>query len=142
MTAGKIAVVGPGEGGKSTLIRVLAERAMNLEVGGRTVGMDHGTLRRGARALSLVGVPGQDRFRVVQEVLLAGARGAVWVHPAGTSPAAGTAELVELLAARGTPYLVYVNQRAETGGGEWGTPEQLPSPGRWWPAISWPRARA
>lgn len=112
--ASKIVVVGPGEAGKSTLIRLLADNAINLEVRGRTVAMDHGVLWRGERRLVLVGVPGQQRFAGVREALVRGARGALWVHPAGE---AADDDTIELLAGplAAVPYLVYVNVRA---GGE------------------------
>jgi len=123
---GKVVVVGPGEAGKSTLIRLVTERSLNLEVRGRTVAMDHGLLTRGADSLSLVGLPGQDRFRPVQETLIAGARGAVWVHPAGLPPAPGTEELVLLMAAARVPYLVYVNRRDGEPLSGWCRPPRLP----------------
>ena len=62
MRRGKVLVVGAAEAGKSTLIKSLSPGAINLEVNGRTVAMDHGMLRRAGSSLSLVGVPGQQRF--------------------------------------------------------------------------------
>lgn len=112
MRIGKVVVVGPGEAGKSTLIRALSDSAVNLAVRGRTVAMDHATLARGGRVLSLVGVPGQDRFAPVREALVAHAAIAVWVHPAGELPDPGTVGLVSELSTRGVPYVVFVNQRA------------------------------
>lgn len=44
-------VVGPGEAGKSTLIARLCPGAINLHAGGRTVALDHGTLRAGGDAV-------------------------------------------------------------------------------------------
>lgn len=112
MTIAKVVVLGRGEAGKSTLIKALSGAAMNLEVRGRTVAMDHATLSRGARSISLVGVPGQVRFAPVREVLIEGASAAVWVHPAGERPDPGTVSLVRTLALHHVPYLVFVNQRA------------------------------
>lgn len=111
-SAAKVIVVGPGEAGKSTLIARLVRGAVNLAVGGRTVAMDHGVLRRSGAKVSLVGVPGQPRFAPVREALAVGAVGAVWVHPAGE---AADAETIALLGSRRggpLPYLVYVNHRA------------------------------
>lgn len=110
--AAKLIVVGPGEAGKSTLIARLVDGALNLAVRGRTVAMDHGLLRRAGARLSLVGVPGQPRFAAVREALSVGAVGAIWVHPAGEEPDAGTAELLGAVRPAPLPYVVYVNHRA------------------------------
>ncbi len=107
---GKILVVGAGEAGKSTLIKALVPGAMNLEVDGRTVAMDHAVLTRGPDVLSLVGVPGQERFAPVRQVLATGAVCAIWVHRAGRPVDASTAELVSGIAGRGVPYVVFVNR--------------------------------
>lgn len=111
VAAAKLIVVGPGEAGKSTLIARLVEGALNLAVGGRTVSMDHGMLRRDGARLSLVGVPGQARFAAVREALAVGAAGAIWVHPAGEAADAGTAALLAASGPAPLPYLVYVNHR-------------------------------
>lgn len=126
MIRAKIVVVGPGEAGKSTLIAALARRPMNLAVGGRTVAMDHGTIKYGEDVLSIVGVPGQGRFGAVQEALVRGARGAVWVHPAGEQPDAPTVKILAGLAAESVPYLVFVNQRE--GDADRAVPFAVPSP--------------
>lgn len=114
MTIGKVVVVGRGEAGKSTLIAALAGNAMNLEVRGRTVAMDHGTLVWGGHTVSLVGVPGQRRFAPVREFLVAGADAAVWVHPAGERPDQETLALIQTLSIDGVPYVVFVNKRADS----------------------------
>jgi len=107
----KVVVVGRGEAGKSTLIRALTGNAMNLAVGGRTVAMDHGLLVRGGDALALVGVPGQARFAPVREVLVIGAKAALWVHPAGEPYDRPTVALLNGDSLRDVPYLVFVNLR-------------------------------
>lgn len=112
LTAAKLIVVGPGEAGKSTLISRLVEGAVNLAVGGRTVAMDHGLLRRAGARLSLVGVPGQPRFAAVREALSVGAAGAIWVHPAGEEPDGETVALLGATSPAPLPYIVYVNHRA------------------------------
>jgi signal recognition particle receptor subunit beta len=107
-----VVVVGPGEGGKSTLIRRLAgDGAMNLEVSGRTVAMDHGVLRHGDTEITLIGVPGQPRFAAVREALVIGARAAIWLHPAGQAPDAATVSLLQSAELCDRPYLVFVNTR-------------------------------
>lgn len=113
---GKILVVGPGEAGKSTLIRALSATAMNLAVRGRTVGMDHAMLWRGEHGLSLVGVPGQERFQAVREVLAEGARAVIWVHRLGRPVDHGTTTLVHHLSRKGVPFLVVENDDGEVHG--------------------------
>jgi signal recognition particle receptor subunit beta len=108
---GKVVVLGPAEAGKSTLIQALTLSSMNLAIHGRTVAMDHGMLERDGVALSIVGVPGQDRFAPVRASLIEGARVAIWVHPAGEGADQVTAALVSELAGAGIPYLVFVNER-------------------------------
>jgi signal recognition particle receptor subunit beta len=125
---GKVLVVGAAEAGKSTLIRALCPGAVNLEVNGRTVAMDHATLSRDGMVLSLVGVPGQPRFEPVREVLAFGARCAVWVHRAGGAPDPLTASLVARLAERQVPYLVYVNHHRGLDGSGWPAPAGLSAP--------------
>lgn len=110
MNRGKVLVVGAAEAGKSTLINALAPDALNLEINGRTVAMDHGMLSRNGNKLSLVGVPGQRRFAPVREVLATGAVCAVWVHRAGNPVDPATASLISQIASTGVPYVVFVNR--------------------------------
>jgi signal recognition particle receptor subunit beta len=125
----KVVVLGPAEAGKSTLIQALTRAPVNLAVRGRTVSMDHGMLERDGIALSIVGVPGQERFAPVRATLLEGARAAIWVHPAGQSPDPTTAAMVRELDGRGVPHLVFINEREGTSNGHaWGQGVELPSP--------------
>jgi signal recognition particle receptor subunit beta len=129
VTRAKVLVVGAGEAGKSTLIRALVPEAVNLSVNGRTVAMDHATLRRGSSSLSLVGVPGQQRFAPVREVLTAGTWCVVWVHRAGQAPDLDTAHLVMDLARHHVPFLVFVNRHgADIARSGWTLPPGLPPP--------------
>ena len=121
--------MGAAEAGKSTLIGALSPGAMNLAVNGRTVAMDHGTLERAGRTLSLVGVPGQQRFAPVREVLVSGALGLVWVHRHGRAVDRDTAGLVAALCAEGVPYIVFVNCPGSWPGDDgWQAPRDLPRP--------------
>jgi signal recognition particle receptor subunit beta len=112
LKAAKILIVGAPEAGKSTLVRLVAERSLNLEHRGRTVALDHGILRSGPQTLSLVGVPGQERFAVVREALAVRATGAVWVHRPSASPDPSTVALLRGLGQE-VPYLVLVNERRD-----------------------------
>lgn len=102
----KLVVIGPAEAGKSTLIAALCQRALNLEVSGRTVAMDHGVLELPGARLSIVGVPGQDRFPTVRSCLIESARYAIWVRRHPWRPDTPTATL---LTGTGLPYLVFRN---------------------------------
>jgi signal recognition particle receptor subunit beta len=126
---GKVVVLGPAEAGKSTLIRALTRAPMNLAVRGRTVAMDHGMLERDGVILSIVGMPGQERFAPVRASLLEGARAAVWVHPGGAPVDATTASMVTELAARGIPHMVFINERqGSVNGHDWNPELHLPAP--------------
>lgn len=125
---GKVLVVGAGEAGKSTIIGLLSSTAVNLQVGGRTVAMDHATLVRNGERLSLVGVPGQHRFAPVREVLSAGARAALWVHRVGTQTDSPTADLVRHLVRRGATYAVLENDDGSSDGHGWVNPPDLRPP--------------
>ncbi|MCB1035552.1 MAG: hypothetical protein KDD47_17150 [Acidobacteria bacterium] len=122
---GKLAILGVGEAGKSTLIAALCQGSINLEVAGRTVAMDHGVLRRGACRCSVVGLPGQDRFAFVQDELLRGTTALVWVHPGNAEPHAPSIERIRELA---LPYCIFVNFRREEARRPFQLPPGLPSP--------------
>lgn len=121
----KVVVVGAAEAGKSTLIAALCDGTMNLAVDGRTVAMDHGTLRRGGDLVAVVGVPGQERFEDVRLVLVEGACGAVWVQRASEPADPATASL---LAAAGMPYIVVLNHQVSSPAVEWRPPPGLRPP--------------
>lgn len=101
----KIVVLGPGEAGKSTLIEALCSNAVNLAVNGRTVALDHGTTQYNGRVFHFVGVPGQERFAVVQETLLSGCDAAIVVVPEGSPLDAVTRSLCEQLSRDGVPLI-------------------------------------
>ena len=129
MRRGKVLVIGAAEAGKSTLIQALAPGAMNLEVDGRTVAMDHAVLSRRGSIVSLVGVPGQRRFGPVREVLAKGAVCAVWVHRADTPVDRDTAELIAKFSDEGLPYVVFVNRDDGCGREDgWRTPADCRGP--------------
>lgn len=127
MRAAKILVIGAPEAGKSTLIRLMCESAINIEHRGRTVSLDHGVLRSERLAVSLIGVPGQERFAAVREALADRAAAAIWVHAAGAEIDMGAAELLFHLGP-GVPYVVLVNQRDGVGSPRFDVPDLLGRP--------------
>ena len=82
----KIVVSGPVGAGKTTLIRTLSETEVvetdvtATEAIGKeqtTVAMDYGSLRLEDRTLYLFGMPGQERFDFMWELLLEGSLGMI-----------------------------------------------------------------
>lgn len=112
----KVVVLGPGEAGKSTLIAALCGNAINLEVRGRTVALDHGTSRYNGTTFHFFGVPGQSRFATVQESLLAGADIAVAVVRAGERLDPVTQHWCSALAREGKPLVLVINRLGPTEG--------------------------
>lgn len=111
MTRGnvKVLVMGPGEAGKSTLIAALCANAVNVEVHGRTVALDHGTLDVDGTTFHFFGVPGQGRFAAVQESLLPGAQVGVVVIRHGDRLDPLTRQWCRTLAGRGVPLVLVIN---------------------------------
>lgn len=82
----KIVVSGPVGAGKTTLIKTLSDTevvdtdaAASEEIGKplTTVALDYGTLHLDGRLLYLFGMPGQERFDFMWDVLVEGALGMV-----------------------------------------------------------------
>lgn len=65
----KILVVGPYHAGKSTLIKRLSEKPINIDRLGTTVAMDHGWVERNGFAVDVFGTPGQKRFDWILNIL-------------------------------------------------------------------------
>jgi hypothetical protein len=66
---------------------------------------------------------------VVREVLSSGTRAAIWVHRAGEPTDRKTGGLVERLAGRSVPYLVYINRHGDLcGDNGWRAPTTCPEP--------------
>ncbi|HRC84536.1 MAG TPA: hypothetical protein PK413_02880 [Thermoanaerobaculia bacterium] len=129
MIRAKVLVVGPAEAGKSTLIRTLCARSMNLAVGGRTVALDQAMLYQGGDSLLVVGVPGQPRFAPVREALAQGTSALVWVHPPGSAPDPSTVELLRFEPLCDIPYVVFVNHKGvPTKSQPFRQPSSLPAP--------------
>lgn len=116
----KVLVLGPGEAGKSTLVSRLCANAVNLEVNGRTVALDHGTRDWNGVTFHFIGVPGQERFAPVQEALLGGAAAAVLVMASSTPLDDVSLRWCRQLASEGVP-LVAIHNR-------FGDDDPVPSP--------------
>lgn len=113
----KVLVLGPGEAGKSTLIAALCGNAINLEVQGRTVALDHGTLEDNGTTFHFFGVPGQARFAPVQESLLSGTQIGVVVRRAGEDLDAPTRTWCARLKNQGVPLVLLINRFASSEAG-------------------------
>jgi small GTP-binding protein len=58
----KILVTGPFHAGKSSTIRALSQKPVNIDRMGTTISLDHGWVERKGMAVDLFGTPGQERF--------------------------------------------------------------------------------
>ncbi len=80
-------VVGPLQSGKSSYIKFLDDKALNVQVKGQnnkyyTVAMDLASLRINGFDVFLFGTPGLLRFRVMRELICSGADGFIFVFDA------------------------------------------------------------
>jgi len=80
-------VSGPLQCGKSSYVRYLDNRALNIEAKGRdnkyyTVGMDMGSLKLNGFEVFLFGTPGLLRFSVMRDVVAGGADGIIFMFDA------------------------------------------------------------
>lgn len=86
----KIVVSGPVKCGKSSYVKCLDQKALNIEAKGRdniyyTVGMDLGSLKLNGFDIFLFGTPGLLQFSVMRDVIADGADGIVFMFDA-TNP--------------------------------------------------------
>ncbi|TKJ25363.1 MAG: hypothetical protein CEE42_07785 [Promethearchaeota archaeon Loki_b31] len=83
----KIVVSGPLQCGKSSFIKFLDEKALNVEAKARdnkfyTVGMDLGIVRLNGFDVFLFGTPGLLRFKVMRDVIIQGCDGVIFIFDA------------------------------------------------------------
>jgi hypothetical protein len=72
----KIAVVGPFNSGKSTVVSALSEETVTVDKLGTTVSLDYGFLHYNNFVIHLFGSPGQERFKfILEKVTLKGIDG-------------------------------------------------------------------
>ncbi len=80
----KIVVTGALQCGKSSYIKYLDSRALNIQAKGRdnqyyTVGMDMGSLKKNGFEVFLFGTPGLLRFSVMRDIVADGADGIIFM---------------------------------------------------------------
>ena len=80
----KIVITGGLQSGKSSFVKFLDEKAMNIEAQGQdkkfyTVGMDLATLQLGAFDVFVFGTPGLVRFKIMRDVIVSGVDGIVFL---------------------------------------------------------------
>ena len=83
----KIVISGALHSGKSSYVKYLDNRALNIEAKGRdnqfyTVGMDMGSLKMNGFEVFLFGTPGLLRFSVMRDVVADGADGIIFIFDA------------------------------------------------------------
>ena len=113
MTKTKVVVYGKSEAGKSTLVRMLAPEAVNIDHNGRTVAMDYGVIQFEDCSFHFFGTPGQPHFRPVREVISLGMDTAVFVVDSTRCFDEEDRELLFELTLVNVPYVIFLNQKPQ-----------------------------
>jgi small GTP-binding protein len=120
----KIVVSGPLQCGKSSFIRKLDEKALNVEAKARdnkfyTVGMDLGIVRLNGFDVFLFGTPGLLRFKVMRDVIIQGADGVIFIfdaaHPEKDEDALIILNAIRKTIGENTP-IVYLANKQDIAG--------------------------
>ena len=110
----KIVVFGSFNAGKSTFIQALDPRSRHIEAaskeGTTTVAFDFGRLQVRDRAVYLFGIPGQERFGFVRQILARGMDGAIIVVDATRGIDAMTRHLYDQVKALDVPMALMANK--------------------------------
>ncbi len=130
----KIAVVGPYNAGKSSVVRGLARDALSVNEFGTTVSIDYGFVRMEMFRVHLFGTPGHDRFDFMQEIAAKGSDGIMLVVDSTfpeTFPIA--MEILRRVRERDIPFVVLANKQDQKGAlspedvkREMGLPDDVP----------------
>ena len=96
----KIVISGPLQSGKSTYVRRVDQKSLNVEARGSdnqlyTVGMDLGSIKLNGFDVFLFGTPGLLRFSVMRDVVVDGADGLVYIFDA-SNPASDEEAIIIL----------------------------------------------
>ena len=120
----KIVVSGALQAGKSSYIKALDEKALNVEAKARdnkyyTVGMDLGCVKLNGFDVFLFGTPGLLRFNVMRDVLIKGTDGVIFifdaVHPEKDEDAIIILNSIRKAVVEDTP-IVYLANKQDLAG--------------------------
>ncbi|MFW9951848.1 MAG: ATP/GTP-binding protein [Candidatus Thorarchaeota archaeon] len=120
----KIVVSGALQAGKSSYIKFLDDKALNVEAKARdnkyyTVGMDLGCVKLNGFDVFLFGTPGLLRFNVMRDVLIRGTDGVIFVfdavHPEKDEDAIIILNAIRKAVGSDTPIVYIANKQDLTG---------------------------
>ncbi len=111
----KILVVGPYHAGKSTLIKKLSQRPINVDRLGTTVALDHGWVERNGFAVDMFGTPGQQRFDWILNVLSKSVIGIFLVIDSTKPNYKRARQILETVKHKDIPVLVLANKQDVKG---------------------------
>ena len=105
----KVVVLGNAEAGKSTLIKTLIPNSINIEHKGRTVALDFGVIEESGIRFHIFGTPGQERFKVVRDIISEGAGLFIYVFDPLIGVSKYDIEIISLLKDRGLKGFFFIN---------------------------------
>ena len=111
----KILVVGPYHAGKSTLIKRLSKKPINVDRLGTTVALDHGWVERNGFAVDVFGTPGQERFDWILNVLSKSVIGVFLVMDSTKPNYKRAKEILSTVKHRNIPVLILANKQDVKG---------------------------
>jgi small GTP-binding protein len=111
----KIIVVGPFHAGKSTLIRALSQKPINVDSLGTTVSLDHGWVERNGFAVDIFGTPGQERFDWILNILSRSVIGIFLVIDSTKPDYKRAQEILKIVEHNNIPVVILANKQDVKG---------------------------
>lgn len=111
----KILVVGPFNAGKSTLIKRLSDKPINVDRLGTTVSLDHGWVERNGFAVDVFGTPGQERFDWILNFLLKSVIGVLFVVDSTNPDYSRAKEILYAVKSKNIPVVILANKQDVKG---------------------------
>ncbi len=112
----KIAIIGPGDAGKTSFVRSVSPSAKSTDRLGTTVALDRGRYQGAGVVAELFGTPGQPRFDALMEPLLDQAVGAVLlVHTTDAADLQRAHDVLQRVRKRGIHIVVAATHQDEDG---------------------------
>jgi small GTP-binding protein len=111
----KILVVGPYHAGKSTLIKKLSDKPINVDRLGTTVSLDHGWVEKNGFAVDVFGTPGQERFDWILNVLSKSVIGVMLVVDSSNPDYKRAKEIIKSIEHKNIPVVILANKQDVKG---------------------------